>query len=81
MEKTNRRGGEEVVASTSPLTKGKEEERPMFKYLWPVRQRAPINLPLQIKHSIAAPNSPMHKWDVLQTWILTACMRALMLPA
>ena len=23
-------------------------------------------------------NSSKHKWDVLQTWILTACMRALM---
>ena len=27
VEKTIRRGGEEVAGSTSPLTKGKEEER------------------------------------------------------
>ena len=27
MEKTIRRGGEKVAGSTSPLTKGKEEER------------------------------------------------------
>ena len=28
---------------------------------------------------ISAPNESMRKWDVLQTWILTACIRALML--
>ena len=27
VEKTSRRGGEKVAGSTSPLTKGKEEER------------------------------------------------------